>query len=49
MKDVIIKILIIAIALSAFTWFVATGLWTDSGTVNGRKDTQVTRATIPQN
>lgn len=49
MKDVIIKVLLIAIALSAFTFFVATGLWTDSNTVDGRKDAQVTRATIPQN
>lgn len=49
MKDVFIKILIIGITLAAFTFFVANGLWSDNGTVDGRKDTQVTRATIPQN
>ncbi|MGF7033419.1 hypothetical protein J2T17_004367 [Paenibacillus mucilaginosus] len=49
MKDVIVKILIIAICLSAFTFFVATGLWNDSTTLDGRKDTQVTNATIPTN
>jgi hypothetical protein len=48
LKDVIIKILLIAIALSAFTWFIATGLWADSGTVDSRKDTQVNRSVIPQ-
>ncbi|MCY9665866.1 hypothetical protein M5X11_12965 [Paenibacillus alginolyticus] len=48
MKDVIIKVLLIAIGLSAFTLWVATGLWTDSGTVDGRKDSEVTRSVIPQ-
>ncbi|MCY9665865.1 hypothetical protein M5X11_12960 [Paenibacillus alginolyticus] len=48
MKDVIIKVLLIAIGLSAFTLWVAAGLWTDGGTVDTRKDTQVTRSTIPQ-
>jgi hypothetical protein len=49
MKDVIVKILLIAIALSAFTFFVATGLWADSNTTDGRKDSEVTRSVIPQN
>ena len=38
MKEVIIKILLIAIALSAFTYFVVTGLWGDSKTTDRRKD-----------
>ncbi|GGG18804.1 hypothetical protein [Paenibacillus abyssi] len=49
MKEIITKILLIAIALSAFTFFVVTGLWTDSKTTDGRKDAEVTRAVIPQN
>ena len=49
MKEVIIKILLIAIALSAFTYFVVTGLWGDSKTTDGRKDSEVTRSVIPQN
>ncbi|MGZ9584155.1 hypothetical protein [Paenibacillus marinisediminis] len=49
MKDVIIKILLIAIALSAFTFFVATGIWGDSNTIDGRKDKEVSNAIIPQN
>lgn len=48
MKNVIVKVLLIAIGLSAFTWFIATGLFGDSRTVDVRKDTQVTNATIPQ-
>lgn len=48
MKPIIIKLLMIAIALSAFTFFVATGLWGDSGVVDGRKDSEVSRAIIPQ-
>jgi hypothetical protein len=49
MKDTIMKILIIAIALSAFTVLIATGLWGDSKTIEGRKNSEVTRAVIPQN
>lgn len=48
MKDIIIKVLLVAIALSAFTFFIATALWTDSGTINDQKDTQVSRIAIPE-
>ncbi|GGG18813.1 hypothetical protein [Paenibacillus abyssi] len=48
MKEIITKVLLIAIALSAFTYFVVTGLWTDSKTTDGRKDAEVMRSVIPQ-
>jgi hypothetical protein len=47
MKDVVIKILIIGITLAAFTLFIAGGLWQDTKTIDTRKDTSVSAATIP--
>ena len=43
MKDVIIKILLVAIALSAITVFAAsqTGLWGDSKTIRDRSHSSV--------
>ncbi|GGG18798.1 hypothetical protein [Paenibacillus abyssi] len=49
MKEVIIKILLIAIALSAITFFVAsqTGLWGDSKTIRDRSHSRVSDSLAP--
>ena len=47
MKETIIKVLFVAMALAAFALFIITGLWTDSTTMNNKKNTEVTGIQIP--
>ncbi|WP_155987941.1 hypothetical protein [Gorillibacterium massiliense] len=49
MKDIIVKLLLIAVALAAITFFVGSesGLWGDAKTVRDRSDSQVEANLVP--
>ena len=47
MKETIIKVLFVAMALAAFALFIITGLWGDANNMDGKKDTKVNTIVIP--
>ena len=49
MRAVIMTIILIGIALAAYTLFIQDGVWNDTKTIDGRKDISVNGATIPIN
>lgn len=47
MKETMIKVLLAGVALACIVLIVFNGMWSDSKTLETRKDAQVQRAVIP--